>query len=445
MSYFFNDSSAWGNAGIPAPLSDFSFPENTTIKINKNMISSLGYNDVTIPNTSIVTFLEDEVKFITKTITMEGILRLNVNSYITVDTFNQANIIAKLWHTAASWDNGVIPGEGDDVNIPENIAIIINIETNLHKFYGTVTIPSSSQIIFDNSVSGKKLIASTFSISGSIVSAGQNTIQKLRGYANLYLPVYLDSNGEVQANDTNAASTMDSSSNFIMHCNQTKASTFSKFIKYKVDILDNHTFKYNSTEKTNFETELITDISNETLYHYDRHFLDSLEWTSDDTLPNFLIQFISSILFDRPDVHNVITNHTSITSSVLNSNIEQQIASAAVNTLNTSTFETGNAAIFSMFNQIKTQIPDRTANDAINVEYDFPIKSGDTIALFIKMHAELAFNQTSATNGHTQEIYNILKNNVDWKPSHYNLLQFDDVARTVKIVPTTWRIVLNLV
>ncbi|RZD41415.1 MAG: hypothetical protein CXT73_04995 [Methanobacteriota archaeon] len=443
MSYFFNDSSAWGNAGIPAPLSDFSFPENITIKINKNMLSSLGYNDVTVPSTTKIVFLEDDIHFITKSITMDGIIELNVNSFITVDTFSQANLIAKLWHVAASWDNGVVPGEGDDVNIPENIAIIISTETNLQKFYGNITIPNTSQIIFDTSVSDKKLIAISFSISGSIVSTGQNTLQKLRGYANLYLPVYLDSNGLVQNLPANAVSTMDASSNFIMHCNQTKASTFSKFIKYNVDIFDNHKFKYNSTEKTNFETELITDIENETLYHYDRKFLDNIEFTTDNTLSNFLIQYISAILFDRPDVNNVITNQTNLTSSIINSNIQQQISSAVKNSLNTSTFQTGNAAILSMFNQIKSQIPDRI-EDTINVEYNFPIKSGDTIALFIKMNANLAFNQTSADNGHTEELYNVLKNNIDWKPSYYNLLEFDDVNRTVNIVPSTWRIIINL-
>ena len=94
----------------------------------------------------------------------------------------------------------------------------------------------------------------------------------------------------------------------------------------------------------------------------------------------------------------------------------------------------------------KRQLPNRFSNDNVNVEYNFPFKSGDTIAIFVKMKANIFYNATSSANGHTQELYDILRtNNPNFGAiSHYNLLEFNDTNKTIKMKPTTWRIVLNL-
>ena len=260
------------------------------------------------------------------------------------------------------------------------------------------------------------------------------------------LPVYLNANSQVQDAQANSSSTMDSSSNFIMHCEQTKASTFGKYFKYKVDSNGNYTFKYDSAEKTNFETELTTDISNQKLYHYDRTFLNSSRKTTDAAMSNLLLQYISSIFFDRPDVTDLVKDPTGIRDNIVNNNIPGLIGLEITSGLNTNTYASGNNPLVSMFQQIKRQLPNRFSNDNVNVEYNFPFKSGDTIAIFVKLKANIFYNATSSANGHTQELYDILRsNNPNFGAiSHYNLLEFNDTNKTIKIKPTTWRIVLNL-
>ena len=442
--FSFNDTSIWPNNQIPVGGSDLTFPENITVEIGTNMLQQAGYSKITIPNSTCVKFINANIDLIGKHMELNGELQLNVNSTITVD--NEAGYAVKYFHDPATWPNNQLPAVGDDITVPSNCALVISSQATLAEYYGALTIPADGMLQFDNTIDNAQLIVTSFTNNGTLHSANYNVVKLLRGNANLYLPVYLNSNSQVQDAQANSSSTMDSSSNFIMHCQQTKASTFGKYFKYKVDSNGNYTFKYNSTEKTNFETELTTDISNQKLYHYDRTFLNSSRKTTDATMSNLLLQYISSIFFDRPDVTDLIKNPTGIRDNIVNTNIPGLIGLEITSGLNTNTYASGNNPLVSMFQQIKRQLPNRFSNDNVNVEYNFPFKSGDTIAIFVKMKANIFYNATSEANGHTQELYDILRNN---NPnfgaiSHYNLLEFNDTNKTIKMKPTTWRIVLNL-
>ena len=444
--YSFNDSSIWPN-GIPLAGEDCLFPENIIMEIGSNMLQQAGYDKITVPASTCVKFINANCNLYGKSVDIQGEIQLNINSTISVDT--DAGLEIKYFHDAATWTDNKIPGIGEDITVGAGICLVISSQTTLAEYYGALTIPTNGMLLFDNTVDNTQLLVTSINNTGTLQSANNNIVKILRGNANLYLPVYLDSDVKVQDSQVGANSTMDSSSNFIMHCEQTKASTFGKYFKYKVDSNGNYTFKYNDTEKINFETELSADISNQKLYHYDRTFLNSSRKTTDATISNLLIQYISSIFFDRPDVKDLIKNPTDIRDNIVNTNIPGLIGLEITHGLNTNTYANGNNPLVSMFQQIKRQLPNRFSNDNNNVEYNFPFKSGDTIAIFVKMKANIFYNATSSTNGHTQELYNILRNNnnlpmVGGAVSHYNLLEFNDVNKTIKMKPTTWRIVLGL-
>ena len=442
--FSFNDTSIWPNNQIPVGGSDLTFPDNIIVEIGSNMLQQAGYSKITIPNSTCVKFVNANIDLIGKHMELNGELQLNVNSTITVD--NEAGYAVKYFHDPATWPNNQLPAAGDDITVPSNCALVISSQATLAEYYGALTIPSDGMLQFDNTIDNAQLIVTSFTNNGTLHSANYNVVKLLRGNASLYLPVYLNANSQVQDAQANSSSTMDSSSNFIMHCEQTKASTFGKYFKYKVDSNGNYTFKYDSAEKTNFETELTTDISNQKLYHYDRTFLNSSRKTTDAAMSNLLLQYISSIFFDRPDVTDLVKNPTGIRDNIVNTNIPGLIGLEITSGLNTNTYASGNNPLVSMFQQIKRQLPNRFSNDNVNVEYNFPFKSGDTIAIFVKLKANIFYNATSSANGHTQELYDILRsNNPNFGAiSHYNLLEFNDTNKTIKMKPTTWRIILNL-
>ena len=182
-TFFFNDINAWEDNETPFPLKEtsFSFPENTIIKIKKNHLSEFGYNSVTIPKTCKIIFEDDDVNFITKSINLFGEVHLNKRSSISCDTFNQSNLPVLSFHDPASWDNNIMPGVGDDINIPENTAILITSSTVLSLYYGTLNIPHGSQLAFDSSIIDSQLFVTAFNIKGTLSSAQHNSVKIYRG------------------------------------------------------------------------------------------------------------------------------------------------------------------------------------------------------------------------------------------------------------------------
>ena len=241
-TYFFNDPSIWGADGMPLPLSDFSFPENKIVKIEKNVLSELGYNNVIIPQSSKVIFVDDDIHFITKTINLYGEVELNKRSFITCDSLNQSNLIVIPFHLATSWGNNVIPGIGDDINIPPNSAILITSTTPLESYYGALNIPEGSQLIIDSSVIDAQLLVTSFNVNGSISSAQHNSVKLYRGDPSLFLPVLLDSDGNVI--DENADNkkvdvslTLDLDFNNAGEANSTERETFEESLKTELSTL----------------------------------------------------------------------------------------------------------------------------------------------------------------------------------------------------------------
>jgi len=445
-TYFFNDNSAWGSNGIPQPLSDFSFPENTIIKIKKNILSDFGYNNVIIPETSKVIFEDDDIHLITKTINLYGEIQMNTRSSITCDSFSQSNLPVLSFHEPTSWANGVVPRLGNDINIPENTAILINSLTNLESYYGALNIPHGSELVIDSSVTDTIIFVTSFNIQGTLTSALHNSVKLYRGSADLFLPVYLDSDGKV-INETDdgseisdvASSVMDSSYNFLMHSLETSADSFSKFIKFK---LTNNvpSFIFSQAYKTQLNNQLISDISGQKLLHNELKFFSNQRNTTDDTLGNLLIQYISSIIFQDPNVKNAISNSNDIINNVLDSKLNEQFTNAISNNLDENNFNT-NVIIQSMYEQLK-HVDSSRFNDYINdTTYNFPIRSGDNIAIFVKMKANLVFSK-SHSDGNSEVVYNILKN--DDKLSDNSLIEFNDEDFSIKILPSTWKIVITL-
>jgi len=439
-TYFFNDINAWESNEIPFPKTDFTFPENTIIKIKKNVLSEFGYNHVIIPKSSKVVFEDEDIHLISETINLFGEVHLNKRSSITCDTFNQSNLHVLPFHEPSSWDNGVVPGIGNDINIPKNTAILITSSTILESYYGTLNIPQGSQLAIDSSVIDSQLLVTSFNVSGTISSAQHNSVKIYRGTSDLFLPVYLDSDGTVLDSSENAVSSMDSSYNFVMHSSQTSADSFSKFIKLKLDNNNTPSFIFNQSYKTQFNNQLISDISGTKLIHFDEKFFTNQRNTNDDTLGNMLIQYISSIIFDDPRVTNAVSNSTDIINNVLNSNLHEQFTNIISLNLDETNFNT-NSIINAMYKQLKSTHNSRFTEFVANTTYDFPVKSGDQIAIFVKMKANLVFSK-SHSSGNSEQVYRILKS--DNKLSTNSLIEFNDVDLTIKVLPTTWKIIINL-
>ena len=102
------------------------------------------------------------------------------------------------------------------------------------------------------------------------------------------------------------------------------------------------------------------------------------------------MEYISSIIFNDPSVSNAISNSTDIINNVLNSNLHEQFTNTISNDLDETTFNT-NSIINAMYQQLKITDSTRFSDLVSNTTYDFPVKSGDQIAIFVKMKANLIF------------------------------------------------------
>ena len=96
-------------------------------------------------------------------------------------------------------------------------------------------------------------------------------------------------------------------------------------------------------------------------------------------------------------------------------------------------------------------MPHRFENEQVNTAYNFPVESGDDIALFVRMRSDVFYNNYARAEDETDEQMNDGQEAV---LNYYNQLKaiyedkeqliFDDANYTVKIKPTTWRVVINL-
>ena len=225
-----------------------------------------------------------------------------------------------------------------------------------------------------------------------------------------------------------------------MHSSQTSADSFSNFIKFKLDDNNTPSFIFNQPYKTQLNNQLLADISGTKLVHFDEKFFSNQRDTTDDTLANFLIQYISSIIFDDPSVKNAISNSNDIINNVLNSNLHEQFTNTITNELDETTYNT-NSIINAMYQQLKIADYSRFSDFVANTTYNFPVKSGDQIAIFVKMKANLVFSKTHS-NGNSEGVYRILKS--DKSLINNPLIEFNDNDFSIKILSSTWKIVISL-
>lgn len=96
-------------------------------------------------------------------------------------------------------------------------------------------------------------------------------------------------------------------------------------------------------------------------------------------------------------------------------------------------------------------MPHRFDNEQINTAYNFPVESGDDISLFVRMSSDVFYNSHARAEDKTHDIRQDGQDDVS---DYYNQLKavfenkdqllFNDSEMTVKIKPTTWRVVINL-
>ena len=87
----------------------------------------------------------------------------------------------------------------------------------------------------------------------------------------------------------------------------------------------------------------------------------------------------------------------------------------------------------------------------VDTAYNFPVESGDDISLFVKMRSDIFYNNYAKAE---TESYEQMNDDQESVFNYYTQLKaiyedkeqliFDDTQMTVKIKPTTWRVVINL-
>jgi len=448
-SYFFDNSGAWLTDAVPKIDEDAVLKNDIILKISNTTISQAGYGKLVVPASSSIEFVTTDTTLYLKTLHLRGSIKLL--DRCAVSCHPVGNTQFTLWESPASWMDGKVPRSLRDIIIPLGRTIVITKDSGVSDHvYNYLEIPDGSQLIFDNDATDIVLTVKKLIVNGSLLTSSSNQIRTAPKTKNLFLPVYLDSEGKVMDTSANAISSMDSSYNFVMTGIQSSANTLSNFIKYKVDISGIPTFIYNDAQRINFNTQLLTDISNQIVSHYETYFFDSTKYTTNNTIGDMYTQYISDILFETPSLSGSITNKNQIIDKIVQSKLNEQFTNSIANGLNQLEYDY-NLIGHTLYDQLKNEMPHRFQNEQINTAYNFPVESGDDISLFVKMRSDVFYNSYARAEDETDEqmqdgqeavlnYYNQLKAIYETKEQ----LLFDDTEMTVKIKPTTWRIVINL-
>ena len=217
-------------------------------------------------------------------------------------------------------------------------------------------------------------------------------------------------------------------------------------VKYKL-VNNSPQFSYRSEYKTAFDNQLYNDIDSQFIQKDNDYFFNANKPTINNTLSKVFIQYIAENIFSfvgQFDLQNtgLISNHESIHQDILNSNLNEQVTNAIVNGLSETSFTT-NTIAETIYEQLKTEVSSRFDNHVSGNEYNLPFKAGDDIGLFIRLSSTIvAVENSGLDNMPSSFIYDTYKNLFD--TSNQTFLIFDDVNKTVKTTPTTWKIVINL-
>tara|TARA_B100001287_G_scaffold276826_1_gene289815 strand:- start:2220 stop:3575 length:1356 start_codon:yes stop_codon:yes gene_type:complete len=448
-TFFFDNSGAWLTGAVPKYGEDAVVNNNVLLKISKTSISQAGYGKLVVPASSSIEFVTTDTILYLKTLHLRGSVKFLERCSISANPL--INTQYTLWHNPDSWMDGKVPRPLRDIIVPLGRTVVITKDSGVSDHvYNYLEIPDGSQLIFDNNATDIVLSVKKLIVNGSILTSSSNQIRTAPKTKNLFLPVYLDSEGKVMDTSANSTSFMDSSFNFVMTGINSSADTLSKFIKYKVDASGVPTFIYNDGERVNFNNQLLLDISNQIVSHYETYFFNQTRNTTNNTIGDMYTQYISDILFDSPSLSGSITNKNQIIDKIVNSRLNEQFTNSIANGLNQLEYDY-NLIGHTLYEQLKNEMPHRFENEQINTAYNFPVESGDDISLFVRMSSDVFYNSHARAEDKTHDqrqdgqddvsdYYNQLKAVFDNKEQ----LLFNDTEMTVKIKPTTWRVVINL-
>ncbi len=448
-SYFFDNSGAWLSNKIPLYGEDAVLNSNVNVKITNTNISILGYGKIVVPASSSIEFVTTDTTLYLKTLHLRGTMKLLARCAVSCHPL--INTKFRLWHNPESWPNGEVPRPLRDITLPPDVTIVITKNSNISDHvYNQLVIPEGSQLIFENDTKDVTLYVKKLVIIGSLMTSATNQIKTAPKTKNLFLPVYLDSEGKVMDTSANATSSMDSSFNFVMTGIHSSADTLSKFIKYKVDASGNPTFIYNDEQRKTFNGQLQTDISNQIVSHYETFFFNPTRKTINNTIGDMYTQYISDILFDSPSLSGSINNKPQIISKIIESRLNEQFTNSIANGLNQLEYDY-NLIATTLYEQLKLEMPHRFENEVADTPYNFPVESGDDVALFVRMRSDVFYNSYQRAE---DETHDQMQDGEEAVINYYNQLkmlytdkqqlEFNDTEYTVKIKPTTWRIVINL-
>ena len=448
-SYFFDNSGAWLSNAVPKRGEDAVLNNDVILKISKETISQAGYGKLVIPASSSIEFVTTDTTLYLKTLHLRGSIKLLARCAVSAHPVGNSQY--SLWHSPDSWMDGKVPRPLRDIIVPLGRTVVITKDSGVSDHvYNYLEIPDGSQLIFDNDAENIVLSVKKLIVNGSLITSATNQIRTAPKTKNLFLPVYLDSEGKVMDTSANSTSSMDSSFNFVMTGLQSSADTLSNFIKYKVDASGVPTFIYNDVQRINFNSQLLTDISGQAVSHYETYFFNSTRNTTNSTIGDMYTQYISDILFDSPSLSGSINNKNQIINKIVDSRLNEQFTNSIANGLSQLEYDY-NLIAHTLYEQLKNEMPHRFENEQVDTAYNFPVESGDDIALFVRMRSDVFYNNYARAEDETDEQMNDGQEAV---LNYYNQLKaiyedkeqliFDDTNYTVKIKPTTWRVVINL-
>ena len=146
FQFYFDVSSAWSNNFVPTPGFNITVPQDTTIIMTSSNISSGYYNQLNIPETGkLITEGEGVILHLNTDPNVMGEMIFKNNSKIIVNDVSESTVPTKYWNDSTIWEDNLVPTNGRNIVIPENMMVIIDNKDDIDGFvFETLTIPSTS-------------------------------------------------------------------------------------------------------------------------------------------------------------------------------------------------------------------------------------------------------------------------------------------------------------
>jgi hypothetical protein len=146
FQYYFDVSSAWTNNLVPTPGFNITVPQDTTIIMTSSNISSGYYNQLNIPETGkLITEGKGVILHLNTDPNVMGEMIFKNNSKIIVNDVSESTVTTKYWNDSTIWEDNLVPTNGRNIVIPENMMVIIDNKDDIDGVvFETLTIPSTS-------------------------------------------------------------------------------------------------------------------------------------------------------------------------------------------------------------------------------------------------------------------------------------------------------------